>query len=61
MISDPALREFHDIWKAEFGATIPDDVAIEEATALLTVMDAIYRPLRKSDENEYGTPVELSQ
>jgi len=52
MISDAALREFKEAWQAEFGVAIPDNVALEEATALLTVMNAVYRPLKQSDLNE---------
>ena len=52
MISDAALREFKETWQAEFGVAIPDDIAMEEATALLTVMNAVYRPLKQSDLNE---------
>ena len=61
MISDTALREFQDVWLAEFGTAIPDDTAMKEATALLTVFNAMYRPLKQSDvdeyENEYGTNI----
>ena len=53
MISDAALREFREVWKAEYGTAIPDDVAIEEAVALLTIMDEVYRPLKQSDVDEY--------
>lgn len=59
MISDAALREFKEVWLAEFGFPLPDDVAVEEAVALLTMMDKVYRPLKQEEvdayENEYGT------
>lgn len=49
MISDAAMREFKAIWKATFGADVPDAVASETAMAILTLFKAIYRPLRPSD------------
>ena len=63
MISDTALREFKEAWQAEFGVAIPDNVALEEATALLTVMNAVYRPLKQFDVDEYenGTHIPISE
>lgn len=60
MLPPEALQEFKEIWKEEFGEEIPDDLATEEAINLLTLTDAIYRPIKKSwnDEydNEHGKP-----
>jgi len=53
VISEAALQEFKEIWLAQFGAVIPDDVAVEEATNLLTMFDAIYRPLKQEWIDEY--------
>ncbi len=47
MISDKALQEFQEIWKEEIGGEISDELAIEEATQLLTMFDAVYRPINK--------------
>ena len=47
MISDKALEEFKEIWKEEVGEEIHDEAAIEEAVNLLTIMNAIYRPIKK--------------
>ena len=59
MISDAALREFKEVWLHDFGVEIPDEVAIEEAVALLTAVDKAYRPIKQEwineYENEYGT------
>ena len=57
MISEQALKEFKTIWLEEFGEKITDKKALEEAVALLTMFDAIYRPLRrewveKQEENQ---------
>ena len=53
MISDAALKEFQEIWQEEFGQDISDEVAMEEATQLLTLFDAIYRPIKKEWVKEY--------
>ena len=53
MVSEKALQEFKKLWKEEFGEDISDDKALESATALLTMFDAIYRPIRKEWDDEY--------
>ena len=53
MISVEALHAFRQIWRDEFGQDIPDDVAMDEAVALLTMFDAVYRPLKQAWVNEY--------
>ncbi len=47
MISEKALQEFKEIWKEEVGEEIVDEEAVEEAVNLLTVMNAVYRPVKK--------------
>jgi hypothetical protein len=53
MVSEKALQEFKTIWREEFGEDISDEKALEEATALLTMFDAIYRPIRKEWAEEF--------
>ncbi len=53
MISEKALQNFKAIWKEEFNQEISDELAMEEATQLLTLFDAIYRPIRKDWVKEY--------
>ncbi len=53
MVSEKALQEFKNIWREEFGEDISDKKALEEATALLTMFDAIYRPIPKTWSDEY--------
>jgi hypothetical protein len=53
MVSEKALQEFKKIWREEFGEDISDEKALEEATALLTMFDAIYKPIRKEWVEEY--------
>ena len=45
MLSDKALQEFKEIWHKEFGTDVPNDVAVEEAINLLTMFNAVYRPI----------------
>ena len=47
MISEKALKEFKEIWKVEFGEEISDELALENAIALLTLTDISYRPVKK--------------
>lgn len=56
MLSDKALEEFKQIWREQFKEDISDEKAAEEAINLLTMMDAIYRPIKKEwvDEMESG-------
>lgn len=49
MISQGALNEFTSIWKREFGVDIPPDEAMQYASKLLTLFDAIYRPIEKEE------------
>jgi hypothetical protein len=53
MISEAALRAFKAIWHDQFGEDLPDDIAMEEAVNLLTMFDAIYKPLKQSDVDKY--------
>ncbi len=53
MISRQALKEFKEIWKEEYGNNISDDLALKKAINLLTLMDTIYRPIKKEWLNEY--------
>ena len=48
MISSLALQEFKKIWLEEFGEEISDEKAAELGINLLTLFDAIYRPVPKS-------------
>lgn len=54
MISDTALHEFKEIWRTEFGQDIPNEIAIEEAVNLLGIFNAVYRPLKQSEIEEYN-------
>lgn len=58
MISNKALQEYKEIQKAERGVELSDSEAMDEATSLLTLMNAIYRPVKKEwlkqlEQNDY--------
>jgi neutral trehalase len=53
MISDKALKEFKKIWKEEYGQEISTEKAVELGINLLTMFDAIYRPIPKSWLKDY--------
>lgn len=53
MISKEALEEFKKIWREEHGEDISDEVALDEAVNLLTIMNVVYRPLKKEWVEEY--------
>lgn len=50
MISKERLAKFKKIWKKEFREEISDQDALESATSLLSLMNAIYKPMT---EREY--------
>ncbi|MFH1246640.1 MAG: hypothetical protein V1489_02615 [Candidatus Liptonbacteria bacterium] len=56
MLSDKALAEFKKIWKEEFGEDISDEKAAEEGINLLTMFDAIYRPIKKGWVEDQDKP-----
>lgn len=53
MISDKALQEYKEIYKKKFGTDIDDATAMEQATSLLTLVNAVYRPIKKEWLEEY--------
>jgi hypothetical protein len=59
MVSDEALKEFKTLYKEEFGTEISDKEALDLAINLLTMMNVVYRPIKKEWvkelENKNGT------
>jgi len=47
MLSKKALEDLKKIWREQFGEDISDEKATEEGINLLTMFDAIYRPIKK--------------
>ncbi len=54
MVSKEALEEFKEIWRKQFGEDISDEVATEEAINLLTLMNVVYKPIKKEWVDEYN-------
>lgn len=52
MISKKALDEYKQIYREQFGEDISDEEALDQAINLLTLMDKIYRPIKKDWLNE---------
>ena len=55
MLTKEAVEEFKKIWREEFGEDISDEKAAEEGINLLTMFDAIYRPIKKEWVDELET------
>ena len=54
MISKQALEEFKEIWRQENpGQDIDDATAMDQAVALLTLMDTVYKPVKKEWLEKY--------
>lgn len=53
MLSKEALEEFKAIWRKQFGEDISDEKATEEGINLLTMMNVVYRPIKKEWADEY--------
>lgn len=51
MLNQKDLNEFKEIWFAEFGEEISNDVAEEQGLRLINLLKEIYRPMPKV-ENE---------
>lgn len=47
MITKEALREFKAIYREQYGKDISDKDALDLALNLLTIMDVVYRPVKK--------------
>ena len=54
MISKEAIKDFKAIWKKKFNEDISDEKAADEAINLLTMFNAIYRPVKKEWLKEFG-------
>lgn len=54
MISDKALQEYKEIYKRKFGIEVDDATALERAINLLTLMNTVYRPIKKEWVYEYN-------
>ena len=46
------IEEFKKIYKSKTGQEISDQDALESATKLITLVKAIYRPIKQEEANE---------
>lgn len=54
MISKQALEEYKEIWRQEnLGQDIDDKTAMDQAVALLTLMNTVYKPVKKEWLEKY--------
>lgn len=49
MISKEKLKEFKKLYKKRFGENLSDQVALEEATKLLNLVKAVYKPMTQEE------------
>ncbi len=54
MLSKHAFEEYKEIHREVTGEVLSDDVLFNEATNLLTLLDRVYRPIKKVWLQEYG-------
>lgn len=53
MLLKKALEDFKKIWRKQFGEDISDEKATEEGINLLTLFNAVYRPIKKEWLKDY--------
>ena len=53
MFSNQEIQDFKELWQKEFGETISQEFAIEQATALVSLMKNIYRPMTEEEFKKY--------
>lgn len=51
-----AIDEYKRICQEELGQALPEDIVIEQATALLSLINAIYRPIKRKWLEDYDKP-----
>lgn len=52
MISQKVLEEYKAFYRKKTGKDLSDQDALEQATKLITLVKAVYRPIPKSEEAE---------
>ncbi|MDD2490320.1 MAG: hypothetical protein PHY26_03620 [Bacilli bacterium] len=56
MLSKRAIDEYKQICQEEFGQVPSEDIVIEQATALLSLINAVYRPIKHKWLEDYDKP-----
>ena len=49
MFTDTQLHSFIELYKNEFGETIDQAEALKQATALVSLVERVYRPMTKAE------------
>ena len=52
MIPQKYLDKYKAIYRKQYGKNISDQEALEQATKLITLVDAVYRPIPKQDHGD---------
>jgi hypothetical protein len=52
MLSEASLEEFKKVYKEEYGYEISDADAFDLALNFLTIMNVVYRPVKKEWEKD---------
>lgn len=47
MLSETAIKDFKEVYKAEFGEELSDKEAVELGINLLTLFNHVYKPVKK--------------
>ena len=53
MFSNQEIQDFKELWQKEFGETISQEFAIEQATALISLMKNIWKPMTEEEFKKY--------
>jgi hypothetical protein len=54
-IPKKALKEFKALYKKKFNKELSDQETLEQATSLITLVKAIYRPIPKESKDKLKT------
>ena len=52
MLTDKHIEQFRTLYKNRFGEELSRDEAYERGTQLITLVKAIYKPIKKSQNEE---------
>jgi hypothetical protein len=53
MLNNEAIEEFKKIYQEEYGIELDDQTARLKAEKLITIMNAIYRPIEKENYQDF--------
>ena len=53
MFSNQEIQSFQKLWQKQFGETISEEFALEQATALISLVKNTYKPITKEEFEKY--------